>query len=292
MKDFKINALERFIIRNHTAIRRILYVVFLVLIIIIVPITVDRDIPFPAVFGAAMLLVIPVVLIDMLATFKFLKIEREVNESLDLQTALDRSEKMLAVFKPTQLDYIGTATLLKATALYDMGRHGEAKDCIHNFLDACDVKKAPFSQMAQNHTLLAIMALCDYDFREFEFQKSRIERCMSDSSKSSKMVFERNNIIGELDFDYALYSAEEYDEALEVKAIMRPETKNGKTVPENKRSKLSYVSAYSMLFEYFKRLNMQEKAHYYARKLQRLANGQFECYREAKEYLDNENIVD
>lgn len=292
MKKFGINAAERFIIRNHTALRRILYAIIIVLIVVVVPITVDRDIPFPAVFGAAVLLVIPVVFIDMLAAFKFMKIEKTANASLDLQSALDSAEMMLSILKPSQLDYIGTATLLKATALYDMGRRDEARACALNFLDSCDVKKAPYSQMAQNHTLLAIMALCDYDFREFEFQKSRVERCMNEAPKSSRIVFERNDILGGLDFDYRLYSSETYDGELEAQALKRPEVLKGKPIPKNKRSALSYVSAYSMLFEYFRRLDMQEKAHFYARKLQRLANEQFECFREAKEFLDNENFTD
>lgn len=290
MKEFKINAFERFIIRNHKEIRITLYVGGLAAAISLI-IMLDT-MPIWAILAFAFGIAIPMTLVDLAAAFKFSKILKMTNEQLDLSSALDASEKMLSILKPNQLDYIGTAMLFKSTILFDMGAEQEAKKCSCEFLNMCDVKKAPYSQMADHHMLQASIALNNYDFREYEFQKSRIERCISNASKSTKYLFAKNGLAERLDLNYRLRSAQSYDKALEEERLKLPEYKNGRPQPESKRTPLSYISAYSSLFEYCSRLNIQERAHYYARQICRIANDQFKTYAEAKEYLDNENIPD
>lgn len=290
MKEFKVNAFERFIIRNHKALRIALYVIGLAVAVTLI--ILFDSLPIWAILAFAFGIAIPMTLVDLVAMFKFSKIVKMTNELLDLQSALDACEKTLSILKPNQLDYIGTAKLCKSTILFDMGKIDEAKNCSYSFLDNCDVKKAPYSQMADHHILLANIALNSYDFKEYEFQKSRIERCINDAPKSTRYLFAKNGIENALDLNYRLRSSQSYDKELEDERLKQPEYKNGRPLPENKRTPLSYVSAYSSLFEYASRLNMQENAHYYARKICRLANEQFASYREAKEYLDNENIAD
>ena len=290
MKKFSINPIERFIIRNHKGIRIALYVIGLAAALTLI--ILYDSLPIWAVLAFAFAIAIPMTLVDLVAVFKFSKIIKTANNQLDLSATLDASDKMLSILKPVQLDYIGTAALCKATALYDMGEEEEAKKCSYAFLDKCDVKKPPYSQMTDHHVLLASMALNDYDFKEYEFRKSRMERCIADSSKSIQYFFKKNGIADALDLNCRLRSSESFDEALEAERLNQPEYKNGKPIPESKRSPLSFVSAYGALFEYSSRLGEQEKAHYYARKICRLANEQFKSYREAKEYLDNEDIAD
>ncbi len=287
---FGINPLERFIIRNHKAIRIVLYVVGLAAAITLI--ILYDSLPIWAILAFAFGMAIPMTLVDLVAVFKYTKIERIASELLDLQGALDASEKMLSILKPNQLDYIGIITLFKSTVLFDMGDEDEAKKCIYAFLDKCDVKKAPYSQMADNHILLATIALHNYDFKEYEYQKGRIERCIGESSKSTRYLFKKTGIPDALELNYKIRCSQEFDRELEAERLKQPEYKNGKPLPEKKRTPLSYISAYSTLFEYSDRLSETEKAHYYARKVCRLANEQFKCFRDAKEFLDNEDRLD
>ena len=174
MKEFRINPIERFFIRNHKGIRIALYVVGLAIALTLI--ILYDSLPIWAVLAFAFGMAIPMTFVDLVAMLKVSQIIKMANDRLDLQATLEASEKMLSILKPDQLDYIGTAALCKATALYDMGEEDEAKKCSYAFLDKCDVKKAPYSQMTDHHVLLASMALNDYDFKEYEFRKSRMDR--------------------------------------------------------------------------------------------------------------------
>ena len=295
MKEFKVNAFERFIIRNHIGLRWSLYVVFLIAVTVFAATALNSwniVVPLWAGFVIALILVVPIMWIDFIGLMKLVKITKISEVNLDLEATVEAADKMLDILKPKQLDYMGSATLIKAAALFDMGKADEAKNEVFDYLQKCDVKNAPYANMAENYALLAIFALNEDSLEEYEFNKNRIERCSKDSSKMFRFFFNKSKTLNELELCYRVHTEIAYDEELELSVLTFPEFKNGKPIPEEKRTPMSYIAAYSMLFDYFRRLNMQEKAHYYARKICRLANDQFKSYREAKEYLDNEDIAD
>lgn len=287
----KINAAERFIIRNHTALRWSIYFLGLAALLVFVPL--GSGMKLWLILLIAFALAVPMMLIDLVAVFKLNAIERLATDKLDLKAACAAADEMIAVCKKSQLEYIGAATLLKATALYDMGKKDGARKCIFDFFTLCEGKKRPaYAQMAESDTLLAIMALCDYDFDEFSLRKDKMTECINKCRPSQRRYFRKNSYEERLELDYRLYSADGYDTDLENGMLERIFFTEGKEIPKSKRTVLSDISTYSMLCDYFGRLDMTEKLHYYYRKIQRLANEQFAVWHEAKEYLDNENIVD
>lgn len=295
MKDSRINPIERFVIRHHVALRWTFYVVFLLAFLIVNIMTFGREIkplPYWAIVLITLVFAIIVFWVDFAGVSKLFKMSKTYTKDLDLKKTVEYADKMLEILKPNQLDYIGTSVLCKAAALCDMGKYNEAKTIAFDYLNKCDVKNAPYANMAENNALLALIALKENSIDEYKYRRNLVERCTNDSSRLFKFLYNRSAVFNELDLTYRIRTEETYDEELEVSVLTFPEFKNGKPVPEKKRTPMSYIAAYSMLFDYFRRLNMQEKAHYYARKICRLANEQFKSYREAKEYLDNEDIAD
>lgn len=282
---FKINAFERFIIRNHTLLK------WLVLIVGVASYTLILEkagVDFMKIMLTGLLIFVPIVyLIELTAIIKFRKIQKMENDLLDMKSAAEASDKMLGIFKDGQLSYIGSAVLLKANALYNMGEKNEALSAVYDFLKKANCKRPPYAQLAENQNLLASAALHDYDFEKFEEHLKLIEDYISKCKRSYKRFFKKADFIRAHRLNERLYKSQEYDEVLEKAILDKAKIHAGKTLPEEKVSPLSMVVAYSLLCEYFRRLKMDEKRREYSEKLVKLANEQFKAYRDAKEFLEN-----
>ncbi|MBR0541222.1 MAG: hypothetical protein IJK26_03340 [Clostridia bacterium] len=288
--EFKVNPFERFIIRNHSLLK------WLVLIVGVASYTLlleKAGVDFIWIMLTGLLIFVPTVyLIELTAGLKFRKIQSIELKELDLKKAVEASDKMLALLKEKQLDYIGTATLLKANALYNMGEKNEALSCIYAFLQKANGKKPPCAQIAENHSLLASIALYDYDFEKFEEHLNLVSQYISQSKRAYRKFYERAEIIKSHRLNEKLYKSEEYDETLEKAIVNKAYTFNGKQLTPDKVSPLSLIVAYSLLCEYFKRLGIDDKRRYYSGELIKVGNEQFKAYRNAKEFLENADKAD
>ncbi len=284
---FKINAFERFIIRNHTLLK------WLILVVGVASYTLFLEktgVDFLWILLTGLLIFVPIVyLVELTAILKFRKIQKMETDLLDMKSAVEASDKMLGVFRDSQLSYIGSAVLLKANALYNMGEKNETLATVYDFIGKANCKRPPYAQLAENQNLLASAALYDYDFEKFEEHLRLIEEYTSKCNGSYRRFFKKADFVRSHRLNERLYKSQEYDSVLEKAILDKTKLHAGRTLPEDKVSPLSLVVAYSLLCEYFRRLKLDDKRREYSEKLVKLANEQFKAYRDAKEFLENAN---
>ena len=291
MKKFSINPIERFIIRNLSILRPVVFILGLIIIFVF-------NIFFnnPPEFVKSAILAVVIILFmcftDFCGTAKLMEIENLYYNQLDLGGTLEASDKMLSVLKPKQLDYIGQITLFKANALYDKGEKEEAKRILYDYLGSCKPSKHLYHKMVECHEILAIINASEHDFSEFERQKELTVKLTEKCYPYYRFLLKKMNLPGLLDLCYRIYSAEIYDETTETEILARLEFRNGKSIPAKKRTPMLICSTYNLLCDYFKTLSDSEKLHYYYRKILRAANSQFAVWHDAKEFLDNEDRLD
>lgn len=283
--DIKISPAEKFVIRYSRLIRIVLLIALLFIIY-----AVFSHLNVPEIIILIVYLVLGTLLallVELFALRRTRKLTEYLMNSLDLEGTLLAADSLLEIYKPNQLAYIGAVKHLKSVALCDEGRTTEAKKLATEFIDsAMGVKRPPYFQMFQMHSLLSTIALRERDFNEYRRQLDNAKACYKRCPGTQRKLIEKNKMLSTLRSNHKIFSSEQYSErfekSLSASLERTPDGKPRKTEPD----KMTKLIAYVNLFHYFETLGMDDRCREYANKILELANEQFDVYHQAKQYLN------
>lgn len=284
MKKFKLNAFEKFVIRNETVLVSCVWIVYFILLILFSHFKSNIVIPTNTFFLSLPLLIIYFYILS-LPIFKNAKITNAYR-NLDIDTALDGACSLLEISKSKDYSLAPMCRNNKAAFLIESGRLSEAEEELKLFFRLFDTKKLSDSLLFTVHINYANLKIYQGDengYREqIEITNGYYNKICESGSK--KQISKLNQIYsGTKYFAEAVFYA--YSEDFEQKVLNHIKSIDGK---DKKVIELfDYFFGYFHLFIYFARFENPEKAVYYAKKVTEIGNDGLLAYRKAKEYLEN-----
>lgn len=281
VKPFKINKLEKFIIR-HSKLLRILSFAFLI------------GGPSFTVNGRTVYEGAPIICFLLFfvfymffAAFPAAKADRIVynrNYGLDLYKASEDTIKLMECISPKDILTLPVLCNNRIAYLIDVGETEKAEEEIRLFWQTFDLKKLQKSTLACIHINMAEIKLRARDAKGYDEQLRIIYTYQRQCKKAEELALKKSNALPRL-----LLSAEavfgSFTNDFESRVFSVLNTVDGKQ-RKKQPSPIEYFSAYETLFTYFKRFEIHDKAKYYAEMTVQTGNGQFAAYREAKQYLE------
>ena len=284
MKQFKLNAFEKFVIRHKKAVNILSYFFFFCAVIIIaicdnfITIPIDGFIPF-VLFLACQ---IYIVLMPALKNQRIMKAHGnlEINYALDGATKLAQAVNLRDTVNASLFSNNKTAFLIEA------GKFEDAQEEIKRFFQVFDTRKLDPSTLFAIHFNYAIIKLSCGDEEAYKEQFC-IVKSYYDKIKGSKLKLiiatadkNFNNLLINETARFGAYSEDFEQRVLNDFQVFNC---NKKKSPRP----LDYFDMYFALFVYFKRFNNTEKATHYAREAVKIGNSELYNYRIAKEYLEH-----
>lgn len=284
MKQFKLNAFEKFVICHKKAIKVFLYA-FLFLSAVITSICSNYVKIPPIDFVILTLTVVCLMYTEIMPAIKSDKVLKAYR-NLNMEYALDGISALTDAVNPRDRALASLYHNNKTAFLIDAGNYEEAEKEIKLFFQIFDTRRLPPVTLFTIHVNLAQLKLLLGDEETYQAQLHIVEGYYGKVSKLKAKYFINfadNAFIGLVNSAFSLYG--DYNEGFEQNVFNHMKFFGGK---ENKKLfPIDYLNAYSTLFTYFNRLGNTEKADYYARKVTKIGNSGYYMYRIAKEYLEN-----
>ncbi len=282
---FKLNGLEKFVMKNHQAMKVITIVLYFISLIIC---------NYHFQIGFTMFLIILVALLYVMAlpVLKNHQLVKINDVHMNPVEMMNGANLMLETLKPKDINNVCTYCLLRIVALINMGEFDMAENEIRLFWQNIDLNKVNDTAITDTHILMANITLEKGDMKSFDEQMNLVYEYRK---KAQSFALFKNPI------DYNIESVKLSAEAMtatpgrnendyETKVLTHLRTNPLNNKPRKKDAQPIFVfSAYSKLFEFFKRTGNVQKSTYYAQQLVSSGNEQFIDYRRAKEYLENAN---
>lgn len=285
---FKLNGLEKFIIRHKHLAKWFFLVIYFLLILI----SINFDLPTFAVNLFLILSVSICFVINTYPNFKAQKLLKIHNEDLDMYSFLEGTNLMIEALNPKDIANISNFCNNRITALYNIGEYEKAETETRLFWQSFDFKKVPIATLASTHISMAMLALSNLDEKAYNDQMRIVYQYRYNS---------QNNALVRNTLDYAIESIHIFADAkkaeknsvrydFEARVLAHLNTNPINNKPRKKApAKLEFFSAYCKLFVYYKNIENSQKATYYAQQLLNMGNEQLAAYHKAKEYLENAN---
>lgn len=281
MKSFKLNSLERFVIRRKKVLFICLYIAFFISVIIFSHLKGIVTVPTDT-FVLALPTIVIFLYIEFLPIFKNAKITNAYR-NLDIDLSLDGAIKLADASNPKDLEFSPTFHNNKATYLIESGRLNEAEKELELIFQTFDAKKLSSTVLFDIHVNYALIKIQSGDENAFREQLKIIEGYYDKIKRKASMYISKDTL-------NSLYLTAEahfnpYSENFEQRVL--DDIKFFGDKEKKKIDPCDYFFGYSLLFTYFTRFENTEKAVYYANEIVKIGNDSFYEYRKAKEYLEN-----
>lgn len=281
MKSFKLNAFEKFVIRNKKVLYIFILIAFFVVNILFSHFKYPMIIPTDTFIFAVPVLII-FLYTELLPIFKKAKIVA-AHSKLNMDFSLDGITKLINALNPKDTEFLPTLRNNKASYFIDAGNFAEAEEELKLIFQDFDAKKLSPSNLFDIHLNFALIKIQNGDEEGYKEQLRIVEGYYEKIKKSAYICIMRHTLNTVL--LYAAARFEPYSVDFEQRVLTHLRFFEGK---KNKKiDPLDYFNAYSILFNYFARFENTEKAVYYANEIVKIGNDSFYEYRKAKEYLEN-----
>lgn len=283
MKNFKLNAFEKFVIRNKKVLYIFILIAFFVSVIIFSHLKAIVTVPTDTFILAVPTLVI-FLYIELLPIIKNAKITNAYR-NLNIDLSLDGAIRLADASNPRDFEFSPTFHSNKAIYLICAGKFGEAEEELKLIFQTFDSKKLSPSVLFDIHVNYALIKIQSGDENAFHEQLKIVEGYYEKIKRKASMYISKDTLESLILTGEANFSA--YSENFEQKVLDHIKFFGGK---EKKKIDLcDYFFGYSLLFTYFARFENTEKAVYYANEIIKIGNDSLFEYRKAKEYLENAN---
>ena len=285
--DFKINKIEKFIIKN----RKLLVIITACIFIFAMTLCAIMLIPY----GSTILLVLYWLIIQLFVVV-ILKKSNQVleirNKHLQPEKALDATNQLIATTNEKDFQNVAVFLNNRVAFLMDMGEFELAENEIRAFWLKFGNKKLLPNTYVAIHSNMAAIALEKKDFKSYEEQFKTI--CQYESQVKNKRMKRQ--------IHHMIVSLQQYAEAIvanetcdfgdyvtRIWATNHYDPLKNKNLTDEQTLPYSYLVAYENLFIFTQNTGDTERAKTYAQQIINIANEQFYIYRKAKEYLENGN---
>ena len=285
--DFKINKIEKFIIKN----RKLLVIITACIFIFAMTLCAIMLIPY----GSTILLVLYWLIIQLFVVV-ILKKSNQVleirNKHLQPEKALDATNQLIATTNEKDFQNVAVFLNNRVAFLMDMGEFELAENEIRAFWLKFGNKKLLPNTYVAIHSNMAAIALEKKDFKSYEEQFRTI--CQYESQVKNKRMKRQ--------IHHMIVSLQQYAEAIvanetcdfgdyvtRIWATNHYDPLKNKNLTDEQTLPYSYLVAYENLFIFTQNTGDTERAKTYAQQIINIANEQFYIYRKAKEYLENGN---
>lgn len=292
MKKFKINKFEKFVISHNNTIVIVLAVCYFLSIFFV---SIGDSNGFSFTWGISfgnldilsfLLFFILLMCTKMLPEIKNIQLVRMFQNDLNLIGATEGTIMLLEAMPPKSKPQIALLCNNRIAYLIEMGEREKAEQEVRLFWQTFDPRKLSPLVMFSLHTNMANIMASKDDRKGFDEQVRLVYAYWNKMSKAYKKVNEKDFI----NFQLFVKSYTVVDPNFEAEVMTSLQFKpNGK--PVKNIAPYRFLSAYSTLFDYFKKTGDKEKMKYYAQLILNTGNNQFEAYRTAKDFLQNENTV-
>lgn len=282
---FKLNSFEKFIIKNHTTMKIIVVVMYILSLYLYIQY-------FEIGFLAFLITLTALIYVFALPNQKNMQLTKFNNVYMDPIEFINGADLMLEAINPKDLTNVTTFCMHRIVALINIGEFDHAENEIRLFWQSFDLKKIPAGVLAEIHILMAYIALEKNDIETFNEQMNLVyqyrEKAQGFAMIKNALDYDIKNVLLCAEAVTADASRNENDFESRVLAHLNTNPINNK--PGKKEPQpMSLFTAYSNLFEFFKHTGNTEKAVYYAQQLLNIGNEKLIDYRKAKEYLENAN---
>ena len=285
--NFKINAIERFVIKN----RKLLVIITACIFILLMILSAIMIIPY----GSTTLLIIYWLIIQLFAVVIWKKSNQALairNKHLQLEKALEATNMLIEAIN--KKDFQNAAVFLNNRIAYlmDMGKFEQAENEAFIFFQKFENKRLLPTTRLAIHSNLATVALEKKDFKSYE-EQFRIICQYEGEVKNKRMKRQIHHMIVSLQQHAEAVVANETcdfgDYVTRVWATNHYDPLKNKNLTDEQTLPYSYLVAYENLFIFTQNTGDTERAKTYAQQIINIANEQFYIYRKAKEYLENGN---
>ena len=285
--DFKINKIEKFLIKYKSSLIIIIAIIFVVGMFTLT----FNNIPFvaPISFIFYFILTRAIASVAIIKNNKILKIR---NTELELNKALNATNQLIDVTNPKDFQSLALFYNNRIAYLIGMGEFEKAENEICVFWQKFNTKKVSPLTLIAIHTNMASIALEKRDFKTYEEQFQLI--CAYHSQNTNKVIkrYSKYAITNLQQSAEAIVANENsnFDEySARVWHSIHLEPMKQKILTDEQVQPYSYLQAYENFFIFNQNKGDTEKAKTYAQQIINIANEQFYIYRKAKEYLENGN---
>ncbi len=285
--EFKLNRLEKFIIRHKVSIIRITGLIYIIGMIISAILLVP--------LGAPLLLVLFFLTLQIYL-FVIVKKSNQTliirNIHLQPEKALNATNQLIDITSEKNIQDMAVFLNNRVAFLMNMGEFEQAENEIRMFWQKFANKKLANQTRIVIHINMATIALEKKDFKSYEEQFRII--CEYEKKKANKRIKReiKHFIISLTQYAEAVVANENSnfeDYAVRVWQTNHYDPTKDKNLTDEQMQAYSYLVAYENLFTFTKNQGNVEKAKTYAQQIVNIANEQFYIYRKAKEYLENGN---
>ncbi len=286
----KLNKIEKFMWIHQRKILLITWLIAILPMLIMNVIDFDMFLPYLAIIGLEMLVLV-IAIFEIILSSKIRNFVKVHNYQLNMQAFLDGTNILIDATNPKSKQQLATHSYNLITTYFTMGDYDRAECEINHFLQNFNDNK-DVSVKIKVYDKMARIALIRGNYEIYNEYIRRIHTLL-ESVTGLKMV---KNM---LNYDYtnlmlwvdAMTCGENINEyAYESKVFEMLNTSHTTGKPRKKEiMPIEYISAYYKLFIFFKNKKNTEKTTFYANLLVTFGNAQLVAYREAKEYLENEN---
>lgn len=286
----KLNKFDKFLWKHQRAILTTTWIVAILPMLIMNVIDFDMFLPYLAIIVLEFLVFV-IAILEIIVSSKIRTFAKVHNYQLNMQAFLDGTKLLIEATNPKNKTQLAVNSYNLITTYFTMGDYDRAENEINLFLQHFGDNK-DVSLKIKIYAKMAQIALIKGNYEIYNEYIRRIHTLL-ESVRGLKMV------INMLNYDYmnlmlwvdAFTCGENINEVgYEAKVFEVLNTSQFTGKPRKKEiMPIEYISAYYRLFLFFKNKKNTEKATFYANLLMTFGNAQLIAYREAKEYLENEN---
>lgn len=286
----RLNKFEKILWKHQRVILVTAWIVAILPMLIMNVIDFDTFLPYLAIISLEMLVFL-IAIFEIILSSKMRSFVKVHNYQLNMQAFLDGTNLLIDATNPKNKTQLATHSYNLITTYSTMGDYDRA-ECeinhfLQNFIDHKDV-----SLKMKVYSIMAQISLTKGNYEIYNEYIRRIHTLL-ESVTGLKMVknmlnYDYTNLMLWVDAMTCSANINEVGFESKVFEVLNTSFLTGK--PRKKEiMPIEYISAYTKLFLFFKNKGNTEKTVFYANLLVTFGNAQIAAYREAKEYLENEN---
>ncbi len=288
---FEFNKAEKFFYRYRTPLA--LFMLGCLATTIVLAIIFNERMDFVLSFFAPIfILEIVYIIFNSSLTAKLKKLVELSDQYMDMNAFLGGTNYLLEIVGKKDILNTSSLCISRIGALINLGDYDRAEYELECFKQAFNQKKLDDFVNLVAYIYSAEVALHKNDLEKYKEQALIAQTLLNSYAGPKFNLLKMQNVYNRFTLlTGAFFSDESSDEQRYVAdclASLQISPINGKP-RKDKPAPIEYVGAYYKLFLFFKNRSNKEKATTYARLIVNMANPQLADYREAKEFLDNEN---
>ncbi len=214
------------------------------------------------------------------------------DKHLDINAFLEGVNYLIGIIRPKDIPSMSSFCMSRISSLINIGDYDRAEYELNCFKQTFNQKKLEGAINIMIYTCSAEIALYKNDVEKYKEQMLIAQTLLNSYAGPKLSLYRMKNLYNNaILFADAMLNYENIDEQQYVAsclATLQISPATGKQ-RKNEPATIEYISVYYKLFLFFKNRNNKEKAISYANLILNMANMQLADYREAKEFIDNEN---